>query len=263
MRFFIFLVLLFITNSAKSDELVWNRYTTPNFTILSIEDSQGKWMSDNIESLKTWCFSRWGLPDIKFAKECRIFCVPNKALLKKLFDLDSSRVEFKDNEIVVMWLVLNDKPIEVIPNYLSQAIFMEFESKYNLKLDFWAKRSMSLLNNSTDEIRGHLIDLFRIIRSKHFSLQEIISMNENNYKNLTVENKDIYDCQVLALTLMLRQEFGQYKFVYCLKNKSLNVYGFKTLEDFNKSYFRYMKDLSVDVMKRKTPNSYLEIHPVK
>ena len=47
-------------------DLVWNRYTTENFTILSIENKQGKWLSYNIENIKSWCVKRWGLPNIKF-----------------------------------------------------------------------------------------------------------------------------------------------------------------------------------------------------
>src|SRR5580698_5192926 len=65
--------------------LQWNRYVAGNFTIMSINDAQGKWLAENIEKIKAWCITRWGFPDFKFSKECRVMCVPSHQLMKKLF----------------------------------------------------------------------------------------------------------------------------------------------------------------------------------
>src|SRR4051812_26115945 len=73
---------------ADLKNLAWNRYTTENFAILSIDDEQGRWLAHNIEHIKKWCLTRWGFPENSrhlFTKECRVFCVPDKILMKKLF----------------------------------------------------------------------------------------------------------------------------------------------------------------------------------
>ena len=38
---------------AEFKDLSWNRYTTENFVIVSIDDKQGKWLSENIEKIKS------------------------------------------------------------------------------------------------------------------------------------------------------------------------------------------------------------------
>ena len=60
-----------ITDPVLKD-LAWNRYATKSFVIMSIDDAQGKWMSDNLEVIKIWCLERWGFPDFQFTKECRV-----------------------------------------------------------------------------------------------------------------------------------------------------------------------------------------------
>lgn len=150
------------TDPALKD-LAWNRYTTKSFVIMSIDDAQGKWMSGNMELVKSWCLERWGFPDFQFTKECRVFCVPNKALLKKLFNLDDSKAEIRQTngkiEISAMWLVLDDKPSRVIPPQLTKICFAEFEQKHNVTIPFFAKNGMALLNGTIPDIRGHIVSL--------------------------------------------------------------------------------------------------------
>ena len=64
--------------------LVWNKWNTNNFTILSIDQAQGEYLFNNLEAIKTWSLTRWGMSDLKYSAECRVFCVPNKNLMKKL-----------------------------------------------------------------------------------------------------------------------------------------------------------------------------------
>ena len=65
--------------------LVWNKWDTDNFTILSLDQSQGKYLHENIESMKTWILRRWGISEkLQFSAECKIMCVPTKELMKKL-----------------------------------------------------------------------------------------------------------------------------------------------------------------------------------
>lgn len=258
-------------------DLVWNRYTTKNFTIMSIDNAQGKWMSENIDNIKTWCVERWGFPDFQFTKECRIFCVPNKVLFKKLFNLDESKVEIrrKDGtiEITAMWLVLDDKPARVIPRQLTQICFAEFEQKHNVALPFFAKHGMGILNGTIPDIRNDMVYLGGVVQKDQpiFVSEKMFSMTEDEYSKSTAENKKIFDCQAAALCLLLRKEFGEAKMQGFLRMTTRNspkdvlyvVYGFTSYAQFDQSYLRFMKDLSREVGQQRTPDSYLEIRPVK
>ena len=117
-----------ITTAETSDpelrSLEWNRYVNKNFVILSIEDSQGLWLCKNAPKLNEWCVSRWGFTPKDLSKECRMFCVPNSSLLKKLFGLDSPKVEIRKDkdgktEIMAMWFVLDEtRTTPFLPQFL-------------------------------------------------------------------------------------------------------------------------------------------------
>lgn len=257
-------------------DLVWNRYTTKSFVIMSIDDAQGKWMSGNIELVKSWCLERWGFPDFQFTKECRVFCVPNKALLKKLFNLDESKAEIRQTngkiEISAMWLVLDDKPARVIPPQLTKICFAEFEQKHNVTIPFFAKNGMALLNGTIPDIRGHIVSLGTTVQKDQpiFISEKMFAMTEDEYVKQTPENKKIFDQQSVALCLLLRKEFGEAKLQGFLRMSVRNspkdvlqvVYGFNSYAQFDQSYLRFMKDLSREVNQQRTPDSYLEIRPV-
>lgn len=263
------------TDPALKD-LAWNRYTTKSFVIMSIDDAQGKWMSGNMELVKSWCLERWGFPDFQFTKECRVFCVPNKALLKKLFNLDDSKAEIRKTngkiEISAMWLVLDDKPSRVIPPQLTKICFAEFEQRHNVTIPFFAKNGMALLNGTIPDIRGHIVSLGTTVQKDQpiFISEKMFVMTEDEYVKQTPENKKIFDQQSVALCLLLRKEFGEAKLQGFLRMSVRNspkdvlqvVYGFNSYAQFDQSYLRFMRDLSREVNQQRTPDSYLEIRPV-
>lgn len=260
------------TDPALKD-LVWNRYTTDNFVILSIDNAQGKWMSNNLDDIKTWCIERWGFPDFKFTKECRVFCVPNKALLKKLFNLDDSKVEVrrKDGniEITAMWLVLDNKPANVVPQKLSQLCFAEFEQKHSVTIPFFAKNGMSILNGAITDVKED-IKYLSGQESSFLSSDKMFAMTEEEYKNSSEEVKKLFDSQSVVLCLLLRHEFGELKLQNFLKLSSPDkhqealktVYGFENYIQFDESYMRYMKDLLTEAKINKVPDSYFDIRPI-
>jgi len=261
-------------------DLVWNRYTTDNFVILSIDDAQGKWLSENIETIRKWCLSRWGFPEDshrKFSKECRIFCVPDKQLLKKLFSLGQAKTEIrkKDNQLnmTVMWLVLDDKPSKIISPYLTQVCLAEFESTNNVSFGFWFKRGASLLNGTVPDVRQQMVDLSNSISKNRpmFTSEKMFTLKEDEYLEESVENKKIFDQESVALCIMLRKEFGEAKLQGMLRISSKNnpqdvlrvVYGFSGYSHFDKRYIQFMRDLTGDVVREKTPDAYLDIKSVR
>ena len=252
--------------------LVWNRYVTTNFTILSIDNDQGYWMKNNLESIKFWCLNRWGLPDVKFSKECRVFCVPNSGLLKKLFNLDSSKMEIRKKdgllEITAMWLSLDDKPAKLIPTQLTEIVMSEFEEVNKFKFPFWAKKGMTALNGIIPDIKN---DLSILKDAKLFGVESILNFSGDQFAKLSVERQRIFINQSECLCLLLRKEFGEVKFHSFMKTSFQTgsedavkkVLGFKNMDDFEKTYARYVNGISKDVSEKNTPDSYLQIKKVE
>lgn len=259
--------------SVEEDEeiksLVWNRYVNKNFTVLSIDDKQGYWLYKNIDQINDWCVSRWGLPKIDFSKECRIFCVPNKSLLKKLFGIENSRVEVrkKDGEvdITVLWLVLEETELSQVSPYLTRACFAELEQE-GLKLSWWFTRSAEMLSLPTKEIRDLLESSF-----EPSGCEAIFNTTFEEYQKLSTEDKKLFDKKCLVLCLMLRKELGEIKLHSFLvvenKNKiekSLNfVYGYSSIQEFENKFLLFSNDLVKAIRSQKVPDSYLQITNVK
>lgn len=251
--------------------LEWNRYAVDNFTILSIDNAQGKWLSENIDNIRSWCLVRWGFPDSKLTKECRIFCVPNKFLLKKLFSLEQSKVELR-SENNVMWLVLDEKPAKTVPPYLTQIALAEFEAKNNISLGWWFKRGACVLNGVVPDIKENVSGLSEMIKQDQpiFVSEKMFTMTEDDYKKESEVNRNIFDREAVALCIMLRKEFGEAKLQGFLRIGSKNnpqdvlkvVYGFDGYAHFDKQYIRFMRELTTDIVNNKTPDAYLDIKPV-
>jgi len=255
-----------------SEDLSWHRWTTKNFTIMSISEEQGNWMFKNIEDVNTWCVNRWGINKFSFPVECRVFCVPNKELFKKLFSSELSKVEYRKNEnIVAVWLVLDDKPEKNLPVYLTQAILYELEVKINNKISWALIKGMSVLNEPIADIKEKLLENKKFINNDTpmFFSKALLEMTEDVYYEQTKENRNIFDCQSAAFCLLLRKEFGEQKFLKLLTEPTEyekfveQTYGFKDYNQLDSSFKRYMLDLANDIDKNKTPDSYLLITPVK
>lgn len=261
-----------VPSDPELKNLEWNRYTAGNFTILSIDNTQGKWLNDNIDKIKSWCLTRWGFPDVALTRECRMFCVPNKALLKKLFALEGPKAEIR-KDMTVIWLSLDEAPAKSIPPQLTLIALAEFEAKYNVSIGWWFKRGSAQLNGTVPEIRVSVAGLADMLKKDQplYVSEKMFTMTEEDYMKETAENRATFDRQAVALCIMLRKEFGEAKLQGFLRISSRNnsqdvlkvVYGFSGYSHFDKQYIRFMRDLTSDVLNNKTPDSYLEIRPVR
>lgn len=267
------------TEKPKADEsissLKWNRYTTKNFTILSIDDKQGKWLEENLESIKKWCLSRWGFENIDFNKECRIFVVPNKEMLKTLFNIVEPKVEIRKKndelDLSVVWLSLDSNPANVIPTFITHVCLQNLQEKYKVKFDLWFERGISELNNTIPEAKDDLKGIAKNIIENNpmFTSERLFNLKAEDFYKLSESKQQMFDNQSLALVLMLRKEFGETKlhnFVKTVPEQGyqtmLNkIYGFKNYDHFDKSYFTYLKDISNEIIKNKVPDSYIQITP--
>ena len=256
----------------------WNRWTTANFVVLSLNDGQAMYLHDNLEQIRSWLLTRWGLNDIKFGAECRIVCVDDVALFKQLFGLERSRVEVRRKngrvEIVVAFLLLNDRPSRCIPTPLSEVCLSMFENEINQQFGWWLHRGMSLLNGSLADIRQHLLAMNSVLRRDepiYFS-QALCNIKEEEYNKLTADAQLMFDRSALLAVLMLRKEYGQDKFLFLLRDTSSGrnpetalrqLYGFASYDAFDRAFkqyaFRLTGSVAGDPSLPPTPNSYLQV----
>ena len=250
----------------------WLVFQQGRFSIISLDDRQGEWIAANIEEMKTWCLTRWGLPTFEFSNECRIHCVPNKSMLKKYFNLDEGYVEIrrKDSEIEIsaIWLAFDDNPGRLIPPYLTSVCLAEFEEKHQIRLGWWFKRGLTGLNSSLFDIRSRLSFLSGKVEKDEpmFMAEKIFLVTEQQYDEFSPEKRKLFDAEAMYLCLLLRKEFGQVKMHSFVKlcdqqqpHQALKaIYRFDSYQEFDASFMRYIRDLSSDIIKSKTPDSYLK-----
>jgi hypothetical protein len=249
--------------------LVWNRFVNKNFTILSIDEKKGYWLYKNIDQINDWVSLRWGFPKVDFSKECRIFCVPNKSLLKKLFGLEESKVEVRrkdgEIEISVIWLVLEETNFSQVAPYLTRASLADFENQ-GINIPWWFTRSAEILNSPLEKIKSFLKE--PIQDSKNLSCEKVFDTTFEDYSKLTIDEKNLFDQRCLILCLMLRKELGEIKLQSLLALESKNkiekvlnfVYGYSGIQEFEKKFSLYSKDFWNAIDSGDMPSSYFKIN---
>ena len=246
----------------------WYRWTTKNFTVISVDVEQGKYLSENIEAMKSWCFTRWGFFDVDFASEARIYCVPDAASLKKFFNTDRSKSERRTNKdgtkVSYLWLILDDKPAAIIPPSLTLICLKEFEINKNVKFPWWAYRGMPIVNNTIPNIKKNVMYVEpHLDDSKKFLTKSIMNMTEAEWLKLTPEMRQLFDSECAVFCLLIRKEYGQKKFHDALTSSPVelarDVLGFKSYGGFDETFNRYMGNLITDIKENRTPPSYLQV----
>lgn len=243
--------------------LQWNRYVNKNFVILSIDDRQGRKLSNNIIDISSSLFGDWNLDNEELSNECRIFCVPNDKLLKKLFDIEKSKVEVRKNEkgetdINVIWVSLNNNE-EILFPYLTRVVFFNSE----LNLPWFFVRAAEILNSTKEEKVFILSSIVSSYEGNHFSCEDLFSTSFSDYSSFSEEDKSKFDSQVVVMVLMLKKELGYSKLNSFLKsndkldNKLSRIYGYDGLKEFQVKYDMYFHDIVEDARENKVPLIYL------
>jgi len=255
-------------NYVAVDDLQWNRYTTAgNITILSIDDSQGKWLSDNVTLIRTQILSKWGFSDFKSQAEIRIFCVPDRDTLKKLFSIEKSRIEKRD-DLIAMWVVLGSDLVSDFSPCMEEAVFYDYELNSKVDLPFWFKRGAIGLSAGVGEVNEGIKALKASVDNNQlFSMDRIFKMDPEAFDKESQQQKELFDRQATGLCLMLRREFGGIKLRVFLDScssegveKSLQgVYNFNGVAHFSKQYLHYLRDLCAQAVEDKISASYLTI----
>jgi hypothetical protein len=287
--FFLLLALLFSSNSYANEFLTvdppelndpelkgmqWNRWVAGKFTILSVDDAVGEKLASSTNAIKSNILAKWNFADFEFAHECRVFCVPNKSMLKKLFGRTENTFENRlgtEDNLVAIWLILPDvsstTSSEIYP-FFAKAIFSEYESIAQVSLGHWFVNGASELCGSPVGVRERLSSLPLAVQGGEiFFSKSLLEMNQEKYAQLPKATKTLYEAESVALCLMLRQEFGYVKLNSFLKNSMgqnydsvfPRVYGFKDCKDFDSKFSIYLKDLSKCYKEDRIPDIYLTI----
>lgn len=255
----------------------WNRWVSDNFVVCCLNEGKAEYLYQNLEKVKSWIFSRWGLADTRFSSECIILGVDDRLFFKKLFGVDDSKVEIRrdangDITRTVIFLLLDDAPSKTIPGPLTEVCLAEYEQVHHIKFGWWAHRGMSILNGPLSEIRQNISYLkpkFDQNEPMFFGKSLFEYQEENWIKD--ANSRQLFDACALSLCLMLRKEFGETKFLSLLhagynnpEQVLIKQYHFESLTQFDKSFKRFMFDLSNDITKGDpdhpiTPDHYLQI----
>jgi hypothetical protein len=255
--------------------LEWNRWTSQNFVVCALNDTQAEYLHKHLELVKIWIFTRWGLGDISLSGECRVICVDNPELFKKFFNIDHSYAEVRRDQngkikLSVIFLLVDNKPSRTIPIPLTEVCLAEFNQRWNESWSWWAIRGMSELDGSIEQIRDVIVASGKLLQNKQpiFLGKKLFETTQEEYKKMSPQDRNSFDGSATLLCLMLRKEFGQDKFLWIVKKTSNrndpelvlhNVCGFNGYEDFNATFQRYITDLYKDLLDGKTPVSYLQI----
>lgn len=256
-------------------KIKWTLFETENFTILSVDKSQGEFLVKNIEKMKEWTLDRWGLPDVKFSNKCVVYVAPDKDTMKTLFNLEGSFGEgrYKDGKLegCYLWLVLEGNPTQIIPAALTGVVLKQLEAKENIKVNWAFERGMAVLNLSLPQIKANINELQPHIKSDAnvVTAEGLLKLSEEDWKKLSVEQKTLFDRQSVVLCLLIRKQFGQRIFqksmatVFSDPNALKSTLGFDDFGKLNSTYALYMMYLAGDIAANKTPDNYLQITKVE
>jgi hypothetical protein len=252
--------------------LQWNRWTSKNFTVLALNDSYAKYLHDNLEPIKAWTYTRWGFANQDFSTECKLICVDDPVLFEKLFKLNKSRVEIRRNDQgkikeTVIFLLANEAPSRTVTSPLMEVCLGELAQRHNANFGWWSYRGTSLLNRSVDQISANVKDLGAKLTSNSpmFFSKALLETTPDQYSKLPDDQKQQFDTVAMVFCLMVRKEFGQDKFHFMLRDSTKpeaavkGVLHFDSYDQFDRSFKRYMIDLTKEVTAGKTPDKYLQI----
>jgi hypothetical protein len=242
-------------NKIDTTDLVWNKWDTDNFIILSLDKNEGYKIYRQVEKIKKESLSRWGLEDYNLKEKCKIVCVFDKKYLKNFFRLDDSYVEvLKENGEVVSSSIWLDKK-----DILNDEIFYVLILQSDLK--WWVKRGLYFLKNDVDFVKNN-------IQEDLEDFSNIINISEDDWKKLSLEDKNKFDKTASIFCLFLRKEFGQNNFLKIINSNQSEsdfekIIGFKNYEQINDIFKRYKNYLYKDKINNKIPDDYLKIKGVE
>lgn len=239
-----------VVTKSEDGDLVWNKWDSENFVILSLNKAQGQRIKSEVEHIRSSFFGELGVSVPQAKSACKIVCVPDAASLKNLFGLDGSHWETKKDSSGVassaIWL--NQEEMEVFP-FLLLSVCLEDAFPDG---KWCVLRGSSLLGNDSDRLRS----LFKEIpKSK---VEDLLRATKESWQKMKPEQRLEFDKASAAMCLLLRREFGRKKLAnFFVEKDPVSSLGFGDNLEFDKTLARYSENLSSDVRNGLTPDKYL------
>jgi hypothetical protein len=254
--------------------LTWNRWTSKNFIVCSLNDTQAQYLHRHLELVKGWTLTRWGIEDIDLSVPCKLICVDGKDLFKKLFSLENTKVEIRrnnDGQIseTVIFLLIEGPPSQTVPVPLAEVCIAELAQKNYQNFAPWVYKGMSHLNSTLDQIKNYILRIKPSLDKNEplFYSKALFELDKEQYKKLTEEQRKNYDSCSVIMCLFIRKEFGQDSYLKFLQKATEDspeqavkeILKFESYDNFDKTFKRYMVDLTNDLVAGKTPDTYLQV----
>jgi hypothetical protein len=246
--------------SEDTSKIAWNRWTADKFTIHSLDKKIGEYLYNNIQSVARNANDIWGLPNNEYKHEVRIFCCPSESILHKLFNINETSFEYKDDKkVIYVWLILNESNLDSLKSLITSVNLIELEHHYNYNFPLWVHRGMPLLSVSNDKTKESIKLASEIKKVK--KIENLIELDYENYSKLESVSKKTFDVTSALFCLMIRKEFGQDHFHKCmLKTTNISNYlKYENMDAFNKRFGYYCAYLIRDYKNNKLNENYITI----
>lgn len=234
--------------SSGLEGLVWNKWETKHFAVLSIDFAAGKRLRSDVESAREEVLSRWGLEGSE-SLFCKLVCVPDPDMLRRLFGLKEPRCEVRRDasgkvELAAIWV--DSTRMDLLPSLLLEADLLSGN------LPVFVKRGVPILELPPDDVRARL-------KSAPDSPCSSL-LDEKKSADLAKADRAGFDAGCAVLCLMVRREYGASAFGRASSGSAAELpfrMGFRAPSDMDSTFSRYRANLLKDIGSGRTPDQYL------
>jgi hypothetical protein len=239
------------------EDLVWNKWDTKNFIVLSLDKRQGVVLKGVVEEVRLSFFDSWGLPVDDSLVPCKLVCVPDRQTLQNLFSVDSPRCEVRhapDGKVSTCAIWVDYENIHMLP-YLVASVSVS-DSVCPFKLSPVFQNGMVSLSGPVQSVRSLLGSRSSVDSRSLFSIKGEAWSSSKDKEGLNRK------CALFCL--MIRKELGSAAFSsFAMGDQSEDsvkkALGFTGHDELSKTLERYSENLAGDISKERTPDEYLVI----
>lgn len=229
----------------KTEGMVWNKWETENFVVLSIDFAFGKALKSSVESDRRSVCESWGVSVATMPVKCKLVCVPDAKILSELFSIDSPRCEIRRDgssapKEIAIWM---DQPRSRALRGLILSVSLHDAPPY-------IQRGTCALASAEFSVS---------IPSLSDPSFGVFSLPKGGLSGLDRAARATFDGESAVLCLLARREFGKLVFSELSRGVAPSVAtGFRDEKSFLDTAKRYFSNLKDDVQSGRTPASYLE-----
>jgi len=228
--------------------LVWNKWDTDHFVVLSIDKPQGRDLFSDIEAVRMDTLNRWGL-STEGSFFCKLVCVPDADMLRKLFGLKEPRCEVSrsksgDAEFAAIWV--DSSRIGLLASLIAEA-----ELEYSPHHAF-LRRGVPAVERGAESVR------FSLPRASDSTCSSLLDAKAS--EAALKADPQGFEANCALLCLMLRREYGRKAFGEASSCQATSLHeemGFGTPADLDATFARFRDNLLRDIEVGATPDEYL------